>query len=132
MGMFDHLYYEGHEYQTKDTPNQALDNYKIEHDQCSGHIFLWREDYDAEWVDDESFLGGSMKTSNHRWVYCWDFDGNIRFYRTENEGETWIEYSALFMDGRLLRIKKIKDDEGIPVLENEEMQSQRLIDEGKK
>ena len=132
MGMFDHLYYEGHEYQTKDTPNQALDNYKIEHDQDSGHIFLWREDYDAEWVDDEGFLGGSMKTSNHRWVHCWDFDGNIRFYRTENEGETWIEYSALFMDGRLLRIKRIEDNEGVPVLENEEMQSQRLIDEGKK
>jgi hypothetical protein len=132
MGMFDHLYYEGREYQTKDTPNQALDNYKIEHDQCSGHIFLWREDYDAEWVDDEGFLGGSMKTSNHRWVHCWDFDGNIRFYRTENEGETWIEYSALFMDGRLLRIKRIEDNEGVPVLENEEMQSQRLIDEGKK
>jgi hypothetical protein len=132
MGMFDHLYYEGREYQTKDTPNQALDNYKIEHDQCSGHIFLWREDYDAEWVDDEGFLGGSMKTSNHRWVHCWDFDGNIRFYRTENNGETWIEYSALFMDGRLLRIKRIEDNEGVPVLENEEMQSQRLIDEGKK
>ena len=130
--MFDHLYYEGREYQTKDTPNQALDNYKIEHDQCSGHIFLWREDYDAEWVDDEGFLGGSMKTSNHRWVHCWDFDGNIRFYRTENNGETWIEYSALFMDGRLLRIKRIEDNEGVPVLENEEMQSQRLIDEGKK
>lgn len=137
--MFDHLYYEGHEYQTKDTPNQALDNYKIEHDQDSGHVFLWRENYDAEWVDGEGLFGGSMKTSNHRWVHCWDFDGNIRFYRAALEDkheswkqDAWIEYSALFMDGRLLRIKKIKDNEGVPVLENEEMQSQRLIDEGKK
>jgi hypothetical protein len=109
MGLFDHLYYEGHEYQSKDTPTQALDNYKIEHDQDSGHIYLWHEEYDAEWVDDEGLFGGSIKTSNHRWVCCHEFDGNIRFYRTENKGETWIEYSALFMDGKLLRIKEIKE-----------------------
>ena len=110
MGMFDHLHYEGHEYQTKDTPNQSLDNYKIEHDQDSGHIFLWREDYDAEWVEDEGLFGGHLRQFNHRWVHCWDFDGNIRFYREDKERggwekDAWIEHSALFMDGRLLRIK---------------------------
>ena len=113
MGMFDHLYYEGHEYQTKDTPNQSLDNYKIEHDQCSGHIFLWREDYDAEWVEGEGLFGGSLRQFNQRWVHCWDFDGNIRFYREDKdnggwEKDAWIEYSALFMDGKLLRIKRVE------------------------
>ena len=109
MGMFDNLFYEGKEYQSKDTPAQALDNYKIEHDQCSGHQYLWHQEYDMKWVEDGGFLGGSMETSNHRWVHCHDFDGNIRFYRTEDKAKTWIEYSALFMDGKLLRIKEIKN-----------------------
>ena len=111
MGMFDNLYYEGKEYQSKDTPAQALDNYKIENDQCSGHIYLWHQEYDMKWVEDNGhFLGGFMETSNHRWVCCHEFDGNIRFYRTEDKGKTWIEYSALFMDGKLLRIKGVKND----------------------
>ena len=106
--MFDNIFYEGKEYQTKDTPCQTLDKYKIEHDQDSGHIYLWHEDYDAEWVEDnDGLLGGYLNQFNHRWVHCWDFDGNIRFYRTENKGDSWIEYSALFMDGQLLRIKRI-------------------------
>ena len=113
MGMFDYIYYEGNKYQTKDTPMQALDNYKIQHDQDSGHIYLWHEDYDAEWIkDDDHPFGAYLKQSNHRWVHCWDFDGNIRFYREDKEKggwekDAWIEHSALFMDGRLLRIKKI-------------------------
>ena len=117
MGLFDHLYYEGHEYQSKDTPAQALDNYKIERDQDSGHIYLWHEEYDAEWVDGEGLFGGSIKTSNHRWVCCHEFDGNIRFYRAalkdKHESwkqDAWIEYSALFMDGKLLRVKEIKNE----------------------
>ena len=111
MGMFDNVYYEGKEYQSKDTPAQALDNYKIEPDQCSGHIYLWHQEYDMKWVEDSGhFLGGFMETSNHRWVCCHNFDGNIRFYRSEDKYKTWIEYSALFMDGKLLRIKEIKND----------------------
>jgi hypothetical protein len=50
-----------------------------------------------------------MKTSNHRWVCCREFDGNIRFYRSEDNHKTWTEYSALFMDGKLLRVKEIKE-----------------------
>ena len=43
--------------------------------------------------------------SNERWVCCDDFDGVIRFYyyRTEEDQE---EYQALFMDGRMLKIKQ--------------------------
>ena len=104
MGMFDHIRYKGRDYQTKDTPAQMLDNYKIEQDQTSGHWQLWHEEYDAEWVDCEGgFLGGELRQSNHRWVHCWDFDGNIRFYwyRSDTDQE---EYRALFMDGQMLKI----------------------------
>jgi hypothetical protein len=104
MGMFDNIEYRGREYQTKDTPLQTLDNYKIEQDQTSGHWYLWHEEYDAEWVDGDGFLGGEIRQSNHRWVRCNDFDGEIRFYYYRSD-EDQEEYRALFMDGRMLKIK---------------------------
>ena len=56
MGMFDELYYEGQKYQTKDTPRQLLDNYKIDE---LGQ--LWVEEYDSEWNKDEGLFGGSIR-----------------------------------------------------------------------
>jgi hypothetical protein len=104
MGMFDNLEYRGRQYQTKDTPLQTLDNYKIEQDQTSGDWYLWHEEYDAEWVDSDGFLGGTMVQSNERWVRCDDFDGEIRFYYYRSD-EDQEEYQALFMDGQMLKIK---------------------------
>jgi hypothetical protein len=104
MGMFDNIQYRGRQYQTKDTPLQTLDNYKIEQDQTSGHWRLWHEEYDSEWIDaDDGFLGGSIRQSNERWVCCDDFDGVIRFYYYRSE-EDQEEYEALFMDGQMLKI----------------------------
>jgi hypothetical protein len=106
MGMFDNLEYKGRQYQTKDTPLQTLDNYKIEQDQTSGHWYLWHEEYDSEWVDSEdAFFGGTIVQSNERWVRCHEFDGLVRFYyyKTEEDQE---EYQALFMDGRMIKIKQ--------------------------
>ena len=105
MGMFDNLEYRGRQYQTKDTPLQTLDNYKIEQDQTSGDWYLWHEEYDSEWVDSaDGFLGGTVVQNNERWVCCDDFDGEIRFYYYRSE-EDQEEYKALFMDGRLLKIR---------------------------
>jgi hypothetical protein len=109
MGMFDHIHYKGKEYQTKDTPAQMLDNYKIEQDLDSGHWRLWHEEYDAEWVDGEGLFGGSLKQSNHRWVRCDEFDGEIRFYYYRSD-EDQEEYRALFMDGQMLKIKTIRGE----------------------
>lgn len=112
MGMFDYITYEDEQYQTKDTPNQSIANYKIEIDQDSGHSYLWYEECDAEWVEDGGgWLGGYLKTSNHHWIRCDDFDGLIRFYREDEENggylnEAWIEYKALFMDGKIIKITK--------------------------
>lgn len=112
MGMFDHIQYKGEEYQTKDTPAQLLDNYKIEQNQDDGHWYLWHEEYDTDWIDDEDrFGGGYMKHYNHRWVQCADFDGTLRFYRSDKEDKSrWIEYRSLFMDGRMIKIKEHFDE----------------------
>lgn len=105
--MFDNLEYRGRQYQTKDTPQQTLDNYKIE--QESGVWRLWHEEYDSEWDEDEGLFGGCIKQSNQRWVRCDDFDGEIRFYwyRSEEDQE---EYKALFMDGKMLKIKLVRGE----------------------
>ena len=105
MGMFDNIEYRGRQYQTKDTPCQSLDNYKIEQSQDSGHWYLWHEEYDTEWEDHEGLFGGSIRQFNQRWVACQDFDGVIRFYYYRSE-EDQEEYQALFMDGQMLKIKQ--------------------------
>jgi len=116
MGMFDYLNYEGHQYQTKDTPRQACDNYKIEDG------VLWYEEYDSEWVDDEEgkkWLGGYLRQFNERWIRD-DFTGKIRFYRSASDDKheswkrnEWIEYNALFKDGKMIHIKQVKEMEKV-------------------
>jgi len=110
MGMFDQLYYQGKEYQTKDTPAQLLDNYRIEDNQ------LWYEEYDAEWVDGEGLFGGSLKKFNERWIPCNGFDGLVRFYREDKEkggykADAWIEYKALFMNGHMIKLTQTRGQE---------------------
>lgn len=112
MGMFDYVHHENEVYQSKSTPNQALDNYYIEVDQYSGHTYLWVEEYDSEWIDGEGLFGGSIRQFNERKVRCDDFDGLIYFYREDKENggykkDAWIEYKALFMNGQLLKIVKL-------------------------
>jgi hypothetical protein len=62
MGMFDYLHYKGHDYQSKDTPNQLMDKYELKENGT-----LWVEEYDAEWVKDEGALvwclHGTIKSS---------------------------------------------------------------------
>ena len=109
MGMFDYINYQGQEYQTKDTPVQWMDHYKIEVDQDSGHTYLWHEARTIKFVPDESrFLGTRMESSNHRWECCHDFDGVIDFYRSEDKGKTWVTYHSLFMNGQLLKIERVE------------------------
>ena len=104
MGMFDYLYYEGQEYQSKDTPAQLCDKYKIENGK------LYYEQYESEWVDDDtSIFGHRIKTWGHHWVFCEKFDGAIRFYRMGKDKNTWIEYHSLFMDGKLLKLVNLSD-----------------------
>ena len=105
--MFDNIKYRDEEYQTKDTPAQLLDNYKIENDQ------LWYEEYDSEWIEAEGPFGGGIRKSNERWVLCNDFDGVVRFYREDEpnggyKADAWIEYQALFMNGHVIKLKQTR------------------------
>lgn len=107
MGMFDYIRFDGEEYQTKDTPNQLLDNYEIKDG------FLYEETYDAEWVDDGSYLfGGFLDKKNKKWEKCENFTGEIRFYRhLDKEYKIWEEFSAFFVKGEMKKLIKIEENE---------------------
>ena len=115
MGMFDYVEWEGREYQTKDTPNQMCDNYRID---SLGR--LWVEEYDAELVKDPGHIFGVyLEQRNKRWRECVEFSGPMRFYREDDErgghkANAWNEWQAEFKSGLMIGLKLI---EGEPLTE---------------
>jgi len=114
MGMFDNLRCEyplpvdgANEllFQTKDTPVQCLDLYKIDAD---GQ--LWHENYDVEDQSDpnaEGFLrlAGCCTRVNQRWEKE-NFSGVITFYTAldEEDESSWVEFVAEFIDDKLIKM----------------------------
>ena len=111
MGMFDYITYKGEKYQTKDTPNQMMDNYEIQEDGT-----LWVEEYDAEFVKDPGHIFGVyLEQKNKRWRECVEFSGKIRFYREDKdrggfENSAWIEWEAEFKCGLMIGLKMLDGD----------------------
>jgi hypothetical protein len=112
MGMFDYVQYQGKQYQSKDTPNQLMDNYKIEVDQESGQEQLWVEEYDSEYIENEGYLlRGYLRQFNQRWVFLEDFDGLVKIYRQSDDKKFWITYKFLFMNGRMIKKQYFEENE---------------------
>lgn len=112
MGMFDWVEFEGKRYQSKDTPNQLCDEYRIDENGV-----LWVEEHDAEWVRDETnaLFGMRLDTKNHRWRPCDEFSGKMRFYRenTERGGwntDAWTEFEAEFKSGLMINLQLIEGE----------------------
>lgn len=99
-------------FQTKDTDAQYLDLYEIRADGT-----LWHEEYDVEDQSDPNATGffrfvGCATRINKRWVPD-SMTGEIRFYTSRTAGrinDSWIEFSAYFVDGRLRELHTIRDD----------------------
>ena len=111
MGMFDWVEFEGRRYQSKDTPNQMLDKYRIDENGA-----LWVEEYDAEWIADaDAMFGGYIRQSNQRWRPCEEFSGSLRFYREDTErgghrSDAWNEWQAEFKCGLMIDLKLIEGE----------------------
>ena len=109
--MFDWIEWEGNRYQSKDTPNQACDEYAI--DQL-GRLMV--EEYDAELVRDPTHIFGVyIEQNNKRWRECVEFSGTIRFYREDPdrggyEQGAWIEWQAEFKLGQMIGLKMLEGD----------------------
>lgn len=114
MGMFDYvtcqyplepLIANTFEFQTKDTPAQYLDRYKIDADGK-----LWHQLYDVVDRSDHNAKGwrrmvGLMTRINEHWERD-EFTGEIRFYG--GPGKDWYEYSAYFVRGQLKHMETVQ------------------------
>lgn len=108
--MFDYLKFNNEMYQTKDTPKQALDTYKIDLDPEIDEYKLFHEDYESKWVEPTDTFFGGIEKYNFRWRQCNHFTGEIRFYRTiDYHGGIFEEYSAYFYNGILKELHLIKN-----------------------
>lgn len=113
MGTFDYIQcdyplpeqFADNDIQTKDTPAQWLDTYRISEDGT-----LWHQAYDTEDRGDKSTTGlerffGAMTPINKRWERE-RMTGEIVFYGdAENGGD--LCYSAYFINGVLQSLTKL-------------------------
>jgi hypothetical protein len=112
-------------FQTKDTPNQAMSHYKID-----GAGLLWVKKVEGRWeegkeVADDAPFSEKMASfgrfvAEHEWWEEEKFTGAINFYESYNHPEYkspdvdfdnddwkkfisgWVEYCALFKNGKLI------------------------------
>jgi len=94
-------------YQSKDTPSQFLDDFKI----CEDGK-LWMEEYDTEDRSDPNAegilrLAGSMAKIHKGWKWLKNFSGQLSFYTSYGPpgqngiGSGWVEFEAIFENGIL-------------------------------
>ena len=116
MGVFDYVICEyplpveganDVRFQTKDTPVQHLDNYKI----CKDGT-LWHEAYDIEDQSDPNAEGidrflGCMARVNQRWELV-HLTGEVSF-AGDSSTHLWLEFSAYFVRGYIIRLELIED-----------------------
>jgi len=94
------------QWQTKDTPSQYLDQYKID---AQGSLWHYTNERLLPGVKG---LGRVKVRTEFEWVKLEDFRGEICFSGFEvingkDDYEKLWEYSALFDDGRIINIKRI-------------------------
>lgn len=113
MGMYDTIEIDDSyglpktdEWQTKCTPVQWLNVYRIDKD---GRLL--HQVYDTEDRSNGKSLAGAATRVNKRFVPA-DFRGAISFY-SSIEG-VWHEYSALFDEGQLISIKQLEPKQEQP------------------
>ena len=157
MGMFDLIQCDGavleplgcgdagdYTYQTKDTPAQFLDTYKIVVDPTDGRARLYHEVYDIEDQSDPDAKGvqrliGMMTRVNPRWEWVDNFSGTIEFYysnicasgphptlgyasiTTNDEPYVGYNFTATVIDGEVVRLVGGKEAATQHIVSHEEL-----------
>lgn len=139
-------------FQTKDTPNQAMTTYKID-----GAGQLWVEEKEGHWEEgkecsedaplSEKLASFGRMVIDKSWWEPEYFSGSIRFYESYSHPEYhelddhagnsdewmrfvrgWIEYSALFKNGKLIGdIELVKHEEPQKLSDEELAESKAKI-----
>lgn len=81
-------------FQTKDTPEQYLDLYEVRDDGT-----IWQKIYNRDQSD---------KNAPEIWEPMPTYSDCVRFYKHEAP-DSWIEFEAIFIDGKLYRVKLIEN-----------------------
>jgi hypothetical protein len=144
---------QGIAFQTKDTPNQSMSYYKID-----GAGQLWSEKTEGHWeegepVSEDASIGAKLAAMgkfvvDKKWYEPEDFCGAIYFYESYNHPEYhecdlasqsdnwmrfeygWIEYRALFKNGKLIDNIELVEHKEPKKLSDEELQERK--DQNKK
>lgn len=132
MGMFDNITCEyplpgdapadvkAWTFQTKDTPAQMLEHYRITADGKLQHRDVRYEDRSDSTKEGIERLVGMLTPIYGDWIDENDFVGKLSFYGSnvvasgpatytkDGEDSIWVEYEAVIVDGQLIRIKEIE------------------------
>ncbi len=139
---------EGAAFQTKDTPDQSMSTYKID-----GTGQLWVERTEGHWeagkpVSEDASIGDKLAAMgrfvvDERWYEPENFTGAINFYESYNHPEYyecelasksdnwirfeygWIEYRALFKNGKLVEDIELIEHKEPRKLSDEELQERK-------
>lgn len=135
-------------FQTKDTPDQAMSNYKID-----GAGLLWVEKTEGHWeegkeVSEDASIGEKLAAmgrfvTDEKWWEQETFTGAIRFYDSLNHPEFsdcelasqsndwmrfeygWIEFQALFDKGKLVKDIELIEYKEPKKLSDEELEARK-------
>jgi hypothetical protein len=135
-------------FQTKDTPNQAMSAYKID-----GAGQLWVEKTEGHWeegeeVPEDASIGTKLAAIGRyvvddRWWVFEDYTGAIQFYESYSHEDYndcelascsddwmrfeygWIEYRALFKNGKLIEDIELVEHKKPQKLSDEELQERK-------
>ena len=107
MGMYDYVTHEGKRYQSKDTPDQGMSEYRIVGGRLLGDEWHYEMVPESERPDPQCLILGCMR----RIIDTADVDLNWHgyLYMSAGEEEQYATYRAKFTDGNLVEFIKSEE-----------------------
>lgn len=87
------------DYQTKNTPEQCYERYKIDR-----YGRLWWQECKYEWVDKDK-----LKSVDKKWVRIKDFSGEVNLVGPlkGEDGYTGVDWCFVFANGKMISFKRL-------------------------
>jgi len=115
MGMFDYVTHEGRRYQTKDTPDQYLSEYRIVNGRLIGDEWHMetvpkaeRPYPDAPEGDIRSFIGSMCRVIDKADIDL-NWHGYLDLVPDCGDQEGFVDYRAKFTDGNLVSFERVSE-----------------------
>lgn len=118
MGMFDYVTHEGRRYQTNDTPDQYLSEYRIVNGRLLGDEWHFEavpkgeRPYPDAPDDSIEALFGSMRRVIDKADVDLNWHGYLDMVPDWELNEEWVDYRAKFTDGNLVSFERLPSSAG--------------------